>query len=79
MVLDEDTGEVTQRDERRIHERRVEGNSSRQECSHLSEADTVIPDVEGTFALNLTHHAVRGAGEVMRHLENVGNPFGNRD
>ena len=79
VVLDKNTGEVTERDQGGVTEGGVEGYSGGQEDGHLTETDTVIPDVQGTLALGLAEDTVGGTDEVVGDLEDVGDALGDGD
>jgi hypothetical protein len=75
MVLDENTGQMPEGYQSGVNKWRVEGHGRGQKYGHLSETDAVVPDVECAFTFGFAENAIRGAGEVMRHLEDIGNPF----
>lgn len=79
VVLDENTGEVAERDQSGVTECGVEGHGGGQEDGHLTETDTVIPDVQSALALSLAENTVGCTDEVVGDLEDVGNAFGDGD
>ena len=65
VMFSQDTGQTTQVDKSGVDEGRVERDGARQERDHFSQADGVIPHMQGTLPLDLTEDTISGAGEMM--------------
>lgn len=79
MAEDDHRGHTGEGNESSAHKRRVKRHGRGQKDGHFSPADTMVPHVEGTIALEFAHNTVRGSGEVMGRLENVRNLLRNWD
>jgi len=71
MMLEENTTQMTEGYQGTVDKRSIERHRRRHERRELSEADTVIPNVQCAVALDFAEDTVRGAGEVMGCLEHM--------